>query len=176
MLFRSNGVTFPATVTYVDGGMANDMLTVRWNYSDIPVGFAVGAGMTFTFCAEPDCSEKNPPPGGCGAPPVFPVTITSVTKATLDPACDCSPSPTLFCPDPINVDVICTPESLGCPGLDDTCDGLIFKEFSMKRMTLGLPDDDNDRFESGVFDFAELKLNRFLQGDSIKALFYCDHQ
>ncbi|MEL7249986.1 MAG: SdrD B-like domain-containing protein, partial [Bacteroidota bacterium] len=165
-----DGTTWvPCEEEYMDNNMAgDDLLRVRWCKTnadpslDRPGGFSIGAGMTFTLCLEGDCGEKPANPN-C-ANPVYELSIQQETFFTVDPTCVSCPTTKVFAPEPLNLRIFC-PES-GC-----VCDGMVFDDFTLERISFDLGDANNDQVPDGPIDLSLVQTDRYLQGDTLKATF-----
>ncbi|NBC07142.1 MAG: DUF11 domain-containing protein, partial [Bacteroidetes bacterium] len=159
-----DGTVWPSCdVEYVDGGLgADDMLRVRWCKADRPVGFTIAPGMEFTLCVIGDCTEKDLS-AACDNP-VYDATIAQNTFFTIDPTCTNCPTEKIFAPEDIDIRLFC-PNPMGCP----PCEGLVYESLDIVRTTLGQGDADNDQVPDGPADPNLIRLNQFIQGDTLQA-------
>ncbi|MEP7268932.1 MAG: SdrD B-like domain-containing protein [Saprospiraceae bacterium] len=158
---RNDILWTPNTISYIDhGGVGSDTLVLRFNFPP-PVGYIIGSGGGLTGKVMGDCSEK-PIPASCSSP-AFVSKITHETCLTIDPTCTatCKTHKIGKSPD-FNVQLICQK-----PGCVDTC--LNSTVFTIERTTFGYGDANNDQVRDGPINKSKVMLDRFLQGDSLKA-------
>gem|GEM_PF-745728 len=150
--------------TYVDTG-GDDTFIVRFCQSNRPGGFNISAGSAFTLEVLTDCSEKTTPPAACGFH-IFDLQVNQTTYFSTDNTCAMAcERQKLWDPSALDIRVSC-PVTGTC-----VCEGLVFSQFIMERTTLGLGDSNNDQVPDGAINTNLIQLDRFLQGDTIKALY-----
>ncbi|MCB0664552.1 MAG: DUF11 domain-containing protein [Saprospiraceae bacterium] len=167
-LIDRNGLVYPLSLEqYTDSDMAGngiDTVILRWSAIDKPPGFVFGPNAKLSFGIISDCSEKPTPPD-C-ANPRFSVLISQITELVIDPSClaDCSRQK-IWQADDFEIYTYC-PQG-GC-----NCEGIVFEKFELKRQTLGIGDSNNDQVADGMLDLSKIQLDRFLQGDTLKATYF----
>ncbi|MBX2870716.1 MAG: hypothetical protein KTR30_01410, partial [Saprospiraceae bacterium] len=149
---------------YMDSSLDHSFV-VRFCLADQPGGFSISAGSAFTLEVTTDCGEKTIPGGACGVH-IFDLEIDQTTYFSTDENCmmTCERQK-IWDPGELEIRVSC-PVPGGC-----VCEGLEFSQFTMERTTLGLGDSNNDQIPDGAIDRDLIQLDRFLQGDTIKALY-----
>ncbi|OAV44631.1 hypothetical protein A3850_009065 [Lewinella sp. 4G2] len=167
-----NGRLFPfdndaESFSYVDNGTSGDgvdRLRVRYKGPDRPSGFQYAGGASFTFCTTVDCTEKPPPT--CGSA-FFDENVVAQFDFTTDESCaaECAVEK-IWKPADLPIRIVCTNDDPNCE-----CDGITFTEFTVNRTNFGLGDTNNDQIPDGEIDLETVQLDRFLQGDSLRAHF-----
>lgn len=161
---RDGTVWSSCSENYVDSDLDHSFV-VRFCQADQPGGFSISAGSSFTLEVTPDCGEKTIPMDACGVH-IFDLVIDQTTYFSTDENCTMAcERQKIWDPDELDIRVSC-PVGGGC-----VCEGLEFSQFTMERTTLGLGDSNNDQVPDGAIDRDLIQLDRFLQGDTIKAFY-----
>lgn len=157
-----DGMTFAANVSYTDNNnQSDDILNVTFDPNGRPNGFNYSGGAQFEFCVTVDCDEKPDPP--CGDA-FFDVEFDAQFDFVTDPTC----------PSTCRVQKIWDAQNfdlrLACPNTDPTCvcDGITFTNLDISRTNFGIADDNNNQVPSGTIDPADLELDRYIAGDTMK--------
>ena len=165
-----NGDVFPvAAVVSGDPLNAGGATTHTFTF-DNPAAFgdfSMATGHFIEYDVIADCAEYfvcNPPTGDCQLIEVDLPIAPNLNLYTGD-CTNCDPVE-IWCPVPTFTTLFCTTPG-PCPGTCFQCDS-----FGLERVNYGLGDMDNDTDPDGIVDLAEIRTNRFIQGDSIKATFF----
>ena len=143
----SGSASWPASSVTLVG----NTLTITFNPADRPASWT-------NFNNASLCISLQ---AACGTSGVYPI----IASVSYNPNTTCNPSPG-YCtgiPTPFNV-------ALNCPVPCN--DGVDFITFEVKRISYGLPDDDNDGQPSGaIYNFAQMRLDRLMHTDTAEAYF-----
>ncbi len=160
-------IQLPAAFTYTGGpinwvngalswpansvSLSGSTLTIVFDPADRPAGWT-------TFKNVPLCLPLQ---AVCGTPGLHSITAS----VSYNPNTTCNPSPGYCTGIPTTYSI-----ALNCPIPCD--DGIDFITFDVKRISYGLPDDDNDGQPSGAtLNFAQMRLDRLMHTDTAEAFF-----
>ncbi|MBK7408648.1 MAG: hypothetical protein IPJ40_11640 [Saprospirales bacterium] len=112
------------------------------------------ADSTVTSCPQPDCAEQPDP--------TLPFEIQASLLTCNGQPASCG----LQACESISMGFSCAPDSV----CFDTIAGYVFYEMDFQRVSLGLPDNDNDRWPDGpgFLDPGLLRLDRSMPGDTVQ--------
>jgi hypothetical protein len=159
-------ITLPPGVVYTGG-------PISWNGNGSwPAGSISISGSTLTIVFNPgdrpptwtdfkDAPICIPLQAVCGTPGTYTISAT----VSYNPNTACNP-PGGYCTGintNFNISINCP---IPCP------DGIDFWSFSARRISLGLPDDNNDSQPSGTtYNWAQMRLDRLMHTDTAEAFF-----
>ncbi|MEN0005715.1 MAG: SdrD B-like domain-containing protein, partial [Bacteroidota bacterium] len=159
-----NGTVWPSCEEDAPDSGGDDVIRVRWCQADRPNNFIRGSGASMAICVIADCAEK--PAATACANPVFDLQIAQTTFITIDESCTNCPTEKIWQPENLETRVFC-PNVGGCP----PCEGLVFDDLSILRANYGMGDANNDQVPDGPVDLNLVQRDRFLQGDTLRAIF-----
>lgn len=161
--YGRNGVVWdPVRVLYTDHGSAGpDTLFVDYSFSNFPSTFVYADGMQYKLKVKADCGETGPP---C-AQGTIAHTKMRVYFSPSASCTDCGKGQLVTCLTDIDTEI-------KCPTCGP-CEGLYPLSFNIDRLTLELPDNDNNYQPdpTGSINPALVALDRFISGDTLKAVY-----